>query len=143
MNVFDQFIKHALKVKKYVRYTDDFIIVSRDREYLLNSIAPIKTYLHTQLQLDLHPKKVELLKYHQGVDFLGYVVLPTHRKVRTKTKRRMFGKLNKRIEQYKKGEIKEESLFESLNSYMGVLSHADAFETGEEMSNAFWFRLRE
>ena len=40
MNEFDQFMKHQLKTCFYARYTDDFIVVSEDQEYLL-SLIPI------------------------------------------------------------------------------------------------------
>jgi hypothetical protein len=93
MNEFDQFVKHELKIKRYARYTDDFVIVSSDRSYLVELIEPVKQFLGEQLMLELHPKKISIRPYGQGIDFLGYVALPHHISVRTKTRRRVFRKL--------------------------------------------------
>ncbi len=143
MNEFDAFVKQELKVSRYLRYTDDFIVVSADKEYLAGLLPVMQRFLRDRLALELHPSKISIRKYAQGIDFLGYVALPGHMAVRTKTKKRMFRKLKERVRQYKNGAIKEETLFGSLRSYMGVLSHADASQLEEEVKNDFWFRLKE
>jgi len=143
MNEFDQFIKHELCVKNYARYTDDFVIVSSNRNNLAELLSPIRNFLNYKLHLDLHPKKVEIRKYNQGVDFLGYVLLPHHIKVRTKTKRKIPKKIKQRIIAYKDGQIKEVSLFSTLASYCGVLSHANMYEFTKNLKNMFWFWLKE
>jgi len=38
LNELDQFIKHKLKIKYYLRYCDDFIILSESRDYLSDLI---------------------------------------------------------------------------------------------------------
>lgn len=137
MNGFDQFVKHKLKVKNYLRYTDDFVIVADSREYLINLIAPISKFLNNELALSLHPDKVIVRKFHQGVDFLGYVLLPHHRKLRTKTKKRIFRKLKKRLDEYKQEVITYETVKQSFQSYLGVFSHANAHALSERFKNQF------
>jgi RNA-directed DNA polymerase len=143
MNEFDQFVKHKLKVKYYCRYTDDFVIVSDNRQYLENLLPKIGTFLGNKLRLKLHPEKVSIRKYQQGVDFLGYIVLPHHRKVRTKTKNRIFKKLKTRVREFKNGLISEETLLQSLNSYLGVFSHANCHDMEQDLKNNFWYWLSE
>ena len=143
MNKFDHFIKHQLKVKYYARYTDDFVVVSSDRNYLVGLLEPIQEYLAKYLALQLHPKKVSIRKYQQGIDFLGYVVLRHHISLRTKTRRRMFRKLKERVRAHKSGLISEEALLGSLRSYLGVLSHATADQLRRELLNKFWFWVKE
>jgi retron-type reverse transcriptase len=143
LNEFDQFIKHKLKVKHYIRYTDDFVIVAENKLYLENLIPPIRSFLSDKLALELHPKKITIRKFHQGIDFLGYIVLPHHRLLRTKTRQRIFRKLKKRIDEYKMGVISEQTLEQSLQSYLGVFSHADTYELSNELKNQFWFWLNE
>jgi retron-type reverse transcriptase len=143
MNEFDQFIKHDLKIKHYARYTDDFIIVSTDKTYLENLINPIKDFLVKKLCLELHPNKIFITKHNRGVDFLGYVILPKSIKLRTNTKHRIFRKLKENVRRYKNGEISELTLNSSLQSYLGVLSHANAYELSQEIQNKFWFWLNE
>ena len=143
MNEFDQFIKHILKVKYYARYTDDFIIVSTDKTYLEDLIISIQDFLQNNLHLNLHPKKVHIIKYNRVVDFLGYVILPEHIKLRTNTKQRILRKLKETVYRYKRGEISELALRSSLQSYIGVLSHANAYKLSQELQNKFWFWLNE
>jgi retron-type reverse transcriptase len=141
LNEFDQFIKQTLRIKYYIRYTDDFVVVSKDKAYLEKLIVPIRTFLSDELALKLHPKKVTIRKFHQGIDFLGYIVLPHHKLLRTKTRQRIFRKLKKRVNEYKTGLINKQTLKQSLQSYLGVLSHADAYKLGRELKNQFWFWL--
>lgn len=143
MNEFDQFIKHDLKVKYYARYTDDFIIISSDKKYLEDLITPIQDFLRAKLYLELHPKKVHITKHIRGIDFLGYVILPEHIKLRTRTKRKIPKKIKEMVYSYKSGKISELTLFSSLQSYLGVMSHANAYKLSQEIQNKFWFWLKE
>ena len=114
MNEFDQFVKHELKITHYVRYADDFVILSCDRAYLFTTLSYMKVFLHDRLKLELHPNKVSIQTLASGVDFLGWVHFPDHRVLRTSTKRRMFEALS--------GNPKEET----VASYRGMLKHGNA-----------------
>ncbi len=113
MNEFDQFVKHKLKVKHYIRYADDFVILSNNREELENLIPLIRDFLSEKLKLKLHPKKVFIETLASGVDFLGWVNFSDHRILRTVTKRRMLRK------------IKESLMPTMINSYLGLLKHGN------------------
>lgn len=143
LNELDQFIKHTLRVQNYVRYTDDFAIVSNDPEYLRSLIQPIRAFLQERLCLDLHPRKISMRRYRQGIDFLGYVLLPHCRVVRTRTKQRMFRKLHLRAIAFKNGTGSKESVEQSLHSYLGVLSHANSYRLSDRLKNEYWFWLSE
>ncbi|MBI2484126.1 group II intron reverse transcriptase domain-containing protein [Candidatus Uhrbacteria bacterium] len=121
MNEFDQFVKHKLKCRYYLRYADDWAILSQDRVLLESLISPIDSFLKERLHLTLHPKKIILKTYASGVDFLGWIHFPKHRVLRTKTRYRMIKRL------------KDHPVNETLQSYIGLLSHGDAHETGEEL----------
>ena len=90
MNEFDQFVKHKLKVKHYIRYADDFVVLSRDRAWLESLLPRIENFLRDELKLTLHPDKVSISTIASGIDFLGWVHFPDHRVLRTTTKHRMF-----------------------------------------------------
>ena len=139
LNEFDQFIKHTLKVKNYARYTDDFIIVSENRNYLENLLPQLRSFLSKTLKLEIHPQKVTIREYHTGVDFLGYVIFPHYRLLRVKTKRRIIRNIKKKIDAYKRGFIFERNLEQSFQSYLGVLSHANTYRLGEYLKNQYWF----
>lgn len=119
----DQFVKHKLKIKYYIRYTDDFVFVDNKKEALAEMVPKLEAFLHERLQMTLHPKKIILRKISQGIDFLGYVILPHHRIIRTKTKRRMFRKMRERRIKYEHSLISRQSLRQTAYSYFGMLKH--------------------
>ncbi|MFO0862584.1 MAG: reverse transcriptase/maturase family protein [Candidatus Saccharibacteria bacterium] len=141
MNELDQFVKHQLRVEYYVRYTDDFIIVSDNTDYLQALLPKIRQFLNDTLLLELHPNKISIRKFRQGIDFLGYVVLPHYSVLRTKTKRRILSKLDNNIQCLKSGAVSEGYFHQSLQSYLGVLFHANSYNVEQNIKNKVWFEL--
>jgi hypothetical protein len=121
MNEFDQFVKHRLKVKYYIRYADDFVIFSEDRAWLEERISLIRKFLTEKLRLTLHPQKIFIKTLASGVDFLGWVNFSGHRVLRTATKRRMFKK------------IQMHRVPETVNSYLGLLNHGNTYKLRKEI----------
>lgn len=119
----DQFIKRVLQVKYYIRYADDFAILSTDKTSLEKIIPVIRSFLETELKLSLHPNKVHVLKWHQGVDFLGYIHFPYHSIMRTKTKKRMLRKIKETRKAFQNGLMSKYSLNQVIQSYLGQLKH--------------------
>jgi RNA-directed DNA polymerase len=141
MNEFDQYMKHILKVKHYARYTDDFVVVSDSREYLALLLPKLSHFLSQELKLGIHPQKVEIRKYSDGIDFLGYVIFPHHTKVRKITVRRISRRLNEKATLYKADKLEKEKLEASLMSYLGILSHADTHRFSERIKNEFFISV--
>jgi len=113
MNEFDQFVKHDLRVKHYIRYADDFVFLSQDRRELQELLPVVARFLEQKLHLSLHPNKVELRTFASGVDFLGWVHFPDHRVLRSTTKRRMLARLSQMPSQ------------PVIQSYRGLMSHGN------------------
>lgn len=143
MNELDQYIKNNLRVKYYIRYTDDFVVIHHDKNYLLKIKNEIDKFLNEKLKLSLHPNKVEIRRYHKGVDFLGYITLPKARLLRTKTKRRIFRKLRQKVKLFKNSDVSEQSLIQSFNSYLGVLKHANSYKLEQKLRHKLWEWLNE
>ena len=72
LNKLDYFIKHNLKVKYYIRYVDDFIILHNNKETLEYYKEKINNYLNKELKLELHEDKSKIISLHKGVKFLGF-----------------------------------------------------------------------
>lgn len=119
----DQFMKRERRVKYYLRYADDFIILSYDRDELLAIIPIINCFLREELKLELHKQKTGLDPWHRGTDFLGFVHFPHYSVLRTKTKKRMFRKLERSHIKLKHEELSEEKFSEIRQSYLGLLKH--------------------
>lgn len=116
LNELDQFVKHALQERFYIRYADDFVLFSHDRDHLEKLIDPMRQFLQQHLRLAIHEDKQFLCTVASGVDFLGWVHFPDHRVLRTATKRRMFRKLCEHPDNRA-----------MLDSYLGLLSHGNCF----------------
>lgn len=125
MNEFDQFIKHRLKLKHYLRYADDFVVLAENRAYLDEQIRPIQNFLQNRLQLELHPQKFFIKTLSSGIDFLGWTHFPDHRTLRTTTKKRMLRGIAARPKS------------ETLNSYLGLLNHGNAHKLRDEVLSQF------
>ena len=133
LNELDQFVKHNLREKYYLRYCDDFVILSENKEHLIDLIFIVDTFLKNRLKLNLHPNKVTIRKYRQGLDFLGYVMLPHYRVLRTKTRRRIIKKTKDKYQAWKNNIISEESFNQSLQSYLGILRHCEGHKIENEL----------
>lgn len=114
MNEFDQFMKHMIRAKYYVRYADDFIVLSGNREWLEIILPEIRNFLFNRLKLTLHPDKVSIKTLASGVDVLGWIHFPDHRVLRTTTKRRAVSR------------IMADPRPERVASYLGMLKHGNA-----------------
>ena len=115
MNTFDQFVKHKLKAHYYIRYADDFVVLSSDQEWLQGLLPMMQEFLSSHLRLVMHPNKIFLRTVASGVDFLGWVHFLDHRVLRTTTKRRMMRRI---VEHRDNNSV--------LQSYLGLLQHGNA-----------------
>ncbi len=121
MNEFDQYVKQELRVKYYIRYADDFVILSQNKNHLIYNLRYIVRYLNNELKLSLHPSKVSIKTLNSGVDFLGWIHFPNHRILRTNTKRRMMKKL------------RENGDYQIKQSYFGLLKHGNTYKLKQKM----------
>lgn len=70
LNKLDHFVKRTLRVKKYCRYVDDFILFGMDRAALMAHKATIEIFIKDELALEL--SKWSINKVRRGVNFVGY-----------------------------------------------------------------------
>ncbi len=124
MDEFDQFVKHKLKAGYYIRYADDFVIFSQDRKRLEDQVILAGRFLAEELKLTLHPDKLFIKTLNSGVDFLGWVNFFDHKVFRTKTKKRMMKR------------IADSPAPETVNSYLGLLKHGNAFKIRNSIASA-------
>ncbi|MDP4029238.1 MAG: RNA-directed DNA polymerase [Gallionella sp.] len=131
LNELDQFVKHTLKARWYVRYVDDFVLLHADPAQLLAWRGEIERFLAERLRLKLkvraEPKPVAA-----GVDFLGYVIRPFYKLVR----RRVIHRLYARLAEFERRHVRPNALRlppvardllrAQIASYLGHLRHAHA-----------------
>ena len=122
LNEFDYFVKHKLKIRYYIRYADDFIILADNKKYLVKLLPKIREFLAKELKLLLNEQKVFIKTYASGIDFLGWIHFPYHRQIRTATKRRMIKRLH--------GCSKRETII----AYQGLLGHGNAYKLRKDLN---------
>ena len=121
LNELDQFVKHELRCRHYIRYVDDFVLLHESPQWLNEAHDAIAVFLPTRLGARLNPKKTILQPVSRGIDFVGQVIRPWVRHTRKRT-------LNVGIQRLR--EMPAEEVFAAANSYFGLLrqatgSHAD------------------
>jgi hypothetical protein len=136
MNTLDHYVKSELKLKYYGRYVDDFVIVHFDKTFLKELTPYLSNFLHSTLQLTLHPKKIHLQHYKKGVKFIGAVILPNRIYIANRTKGNFYNaiaKQNQIVQNRKPTRAEQEALLSSLNSYLGIMKHYKSFSIRKKM----------
>lgn len=146
LNELDQFVKHVLRAKRYVRYVDDFVLVHESRAQLVEWQARITEFLAQRLRLALKAE-VKLKPLSSGIDFLGYVMWPTHRVVRRRVvqhareKLQAWGRAHARRFSLRARPAEYREIQSVWSSYTGHLSHAASTRLYEQFHRDFpWLR---
>lgn len=115
LNALDQFAKHRVGARHYIRYVDDFILLHESAQWLNQAKTQIEAFLQEQLHVRINPKKTILQPVARGVDFVGQVIKPWSRT----TRRRSYRQALERC-----AHADAADLFETANSYFGLLGQA-------------------
>lgn len=115
----DRHVKHDLRIRCYVRYCDDFVMLVRAKSEADFLARQIDDFLQARLKIALHPDKVCVRTWRQGIDFLGYVLMPHAMVLRPQTARRMIRNVDPC----------------NLPSYLGLCKHASAYRLEQLVRN--------
>lgn len=126
LNELDQFVKRTLRIRHYIRYMDDFILVVNSAEEAKKLRQVIEKYIKEHLNLELSPQKVMIGSCLTGVAFLGFFITPHEIRLRGSCLRRL--KLNlKAAERKEKAGIKTRynpsPLLSVVRSYAGHIKY--------------------
>ena len=131
MNDFDNYVKRTLKVKRYIRYVDDFVLFDESKERLEWLNTQMEHYLHTNLKLFLR-EDTKLKKHSAGLDFLGYIIRPNYMLVRQRVVNNYKKKKAKYLQSYEeqKGNM-------SLSEIKAFLSVKASFASHTKHANSY------
>lgn len=121
LNELDQYCKHNLGVKYYVRYMDDFILLAPNKRKARRWYRAIQRYAEGYLHLKLNPKSCFYPSSH-GLDFVGYKIMNNCLRLRQRSKR----KLNNIIWNYQHDYTTEADFVTSIAAWLGHAGHANA-----------------
>jgi len=127
LNELDYFVKHKLKIKYYIRYVDDFIILHKDKNILEKWKEEINNFLKINLKLELHPDKSRVIPLSKGVDFVGFRNFYYFRLLRKRNTKKLKQKINQKITKTK--------LFEIYQGWQAYSRWADSYNLRKEMLN--------
>ena len=134
LNELDQFVKHTLKVKYYVRYVDDFVILHHNKATLEFYKEKINEFLKNQLLLRVHPQKCTITPLERNVNFLGFRMFPHHRLLRKSNLHKIKWKLNHFKQLYAKGTIHYDTIYECFQGWIAYASNGNTYKLRRKIS---------
>lgn len=126
MNKFDQFVKHTLKVKHYIRYADDMFMIVKSKQEARELLKISKEFIETELNLQFSEGKYYIKNCNQGVDGLGYRIFSTHILFKSRTKKKIIKVLNDDT-------LDTKAKARSISSFNSYLSLADSHNFKEKV----------
>jgi RNA-directed DNA polymerase len=126
LNPLDHFVKHALRVRGYVRYLDDFLLFGDDRAELRAQGRAACEKL-AELRLEVHPDKYRLLRTATGVDFAGYVMRSDGRiRVRASSVRRFDARFKNLLWRARTRRVAPARVTQSVRAWGAHAAHAQS-----------------
>lgn len=138
LNHLDYFVKHKLKAKYYIRYVDDFVILHKNKDVLVEYLNKIEKYLKF-LKLELHPDKSELHALRNGITFLGYSIFYHYRLLRQRNIRYFRKRLDEKLEFYRSGLINEKELKGFIDGWNGYSNFANSHNFNKKVIKSLLF----
>ncbi len=158
----DQFVKHTLKIKYYLRYVDDFLLLASSKSELLEWRNKINIFLKERLKLELNPNKEILQTTDLGIDWLGYIVKPDDVLIRQRIVKTFKNKLfhfNNTLQKYSNsatdhGQLEFiftkyqpppellQKMLATVNSYYGHFGHANTYKLRNHLWEKRFQRLK-
>ncbi|MBV6392028.1 MAG: hypothetical protein KPEEDBHJ_01245 [Anaerolineales bacterium] len=126
LNPFDHFVKRNLRCKGYVRYVDDFLLFSNDKTELNEWRCRIIAEL-AKLRLTLHETKCQPRPVAEGIPFLGFVVFPEHRLLKSRKGIAFQRKYRKLRNDHRRGEISLERINASIHGWVNHVRYANTW----------------
>lgn len=126
LNEVDQYAKHVLKIKHYIRYMDDTIIIVDSRKKAEHIRTSIEAFMKERLKLSMN-KKTVILPLSHGCEFVGYRVTIHGLRLRKKTTQHIKRALKRTQKLYSRGEIDQDKAFATIHSYLGMCKHINGY----------------
>jgi hypothetical protein len=129
----DEFIKYELRERHYVRYMDDFVVITGSKQHAQDVRKTVAGFLDTDLHLAIHPKKTKVFPvrpvFGQPVNFCGYRIWPTHIEPRKKNTRAARKRLRTVAMKYSRGLVTLKDATARVMSFLGYMKHCNGYRT--------------
>jgi hypothetical protein len=138
MNALDHYIKEVLRVKKYLRYVDDFALFHDDPNILQKWQNKISLFLEKR-RLKLHPRKTYITETAKMAEFLGYLIWPEKRRLPEPNVKRFRDRLRRTRDQWRSGVISDEKVRQRINGWIGHAQKANSYNLRKAIFKGGWF----
>lgn len=120
----DHYAKQVLRVRPYLRYVDDMVVLDHDKARLADIRAAVRERLAVD-RLRLHPNKAQVTRTGDGLNLLGYLVFPDRRRLRNDNGHRFARRFRRMAQLYRDGRLGWAKVDASVQSWIGHATHAD------------------
>lgn len=126
LNDLDHFIKEKLHIRYYIRYMDDGILLSHDKEYLKYCLKKIEEVV-SMYKLKLNDKTKIINVSKEGLDFLGFRFYIWNDKIIMKVRKDTKKRFKRKMSLIKKGKVDDDKALQIINSYKGHLKWGNCY----------------
>ena len=135
----DRFVKQDLRVRRYIRYMDDFVLLSTSKDELHRCRREIEAFLWEHLRLKLNTK-TDVFPASRGIDFLGYRIWAHKRLLR----KRLIKQMRHTLKHFQKGTTDWEHAKQVTASWLGIVERSDAKGIREPLEDIAgrWFGIK-
>ena len=141
LNPLDWFIEQDLGCRAYARYVDDMALFSNSKRQLYQWKQAIIRFLGT-LRLTMHEKQAQVIPCTTGIPWLGFVVYPTHRRLKARNVVKFTRRFERNIDLYEQGSITFAELDASVQGWINHVRYADTWGLREHVFSTHPIKLR-
>ncbi len=126
LSILDNYVKHELKVKYYVRYMDDFALILDSKEECKKLLQDITKFLNDTLKLSLN-KKTNYFKNKQGILFCGYKIFANYILLKKQNKKKIYKRVKTWNKLYEENKLDLKDTYIRLSSWKAHAKCADTY----------------
>ncbi len=125
LNELDQYVKHKLKAKYYIRYVDDFVILHNNIDMLAKYKNQIIEFLNQNLLIQISESKTKIQPISRGVDFLGFKIFYYHKLLRKRNIRKCFRNINHLKQRYDEKQLTYDEVYDYIQGWFAYAKNAN------------------
>ena len=126
LNPLDQFVKHELKCRRYLRYVDDFLLFADDKATLRAWQQAVIAFL-ADLRLTIHEESAQIRPVSEGLPFLGFVMFPDHRRLKPRCGYAFRRRIRHQVREYEAGRLTQDDVTSSIKGWVAHAEHGDTY----------------
>lgn len=132
LNPLDWFVTRQLGCPAYLRYVDDFALFGDNKHQLRQWRQAIIEFL-SQLRLTLHTESAHIASVTNGIPWLGFVIYPTHRKLKRRNVVQFQRRLEHNISLYRQASISFAELDATVQGWINHVRYGDTWGLREHI----------